>query len=381
MSSNFYRDLDSFSDFSEFTDHGHFHPIPSDWFVVVTDVMGSTQAIDSGKYKDVNTLGAASIVVVQNALEDFSFPFIFGGDGASILIPEIHLAKILSELSILKNQATQTFGLELRVGSVSVKEITKGPETIEVAKYELTSGKTVAMIRGGGLSLADRLIKTNPDFQIVPETTDASANLTGLSCRWDEIPNKHGSILALIVAAAPEREHEVYKDLIAQFGTIVKDSTGPANPVHPSLMSYLPLNSCVENEKRFERTGGTKWRLRWLEIVAAVMVFRKKIPPFLFSPKKYKNSMVSHSDYRKFDDALRMIIDCNSDQVTMVENYLREAHQRGDLCYGIHKSETSLMTCFVNSLKDGDHIHFIDAGNGGYAMAAKQLKAQQRANR
>jgi hypothetical protein len=35
------------------------------------------------------------------------------------------------------------------------------------------------------------------------------------------------------------------------------------------------------------------------------------------------------------------------------------------------------MTCYVNDLNPGNHIHFIDGGDGGYAMAAKKLKAQQ----
>ena len=34
------------------------------------------------------------------------------------------------------------------------------------------------------------------------------------------------------------------------------------------------------------------------------------------------------------------------------------------------------MTCYVNGLEDGQHIHFIDGGDGGYAVAAKQLKQQ-----
>ena len=34
------------------------------------------------------------------------------------------------------------------------------------------------------------------------------------------------------------------------------------------------------------------------------------------------------------------------------------------------------MTCFLQKLEDGKHIHFIDGGDGGYAIAAKQLKAQ-----
>ena len=34
--------------------------IPNDWLMIVTDIIGSTKAIESGRYKEVNTLGAAS---------------------------------------------------------------------------------------------------------------------------------------------------------------------------------------------------------------------------------------------------------------------------------------------------------------------------------
>jgi hypothetical protein len=37
------------------------------------------------------------------------------------------------------------------------------------------------------------------------------------------------------------------------------------------------------------------------------------------------------------------------------------------------------MTCFVRSLTQ--HAHFIDAGDGGYAKAAAQLKAKKAAGR
>jgi len=36
------------------------------------------------------------------------------------------------------------------------------------------------------------------------------------------------------------------------------------------------------------------------------------------------------------------------------------------------------MTCFVEGLQPGQHVHFIDGSGGGYAMAAKRLKAQRR---
>ena len=36
------------------------------------------------------------------------------------------------------------------------------------------------------------------------------------------------------------------------------------------------------------------------------------------------------------------------------------------------------MTCYVNTVQPGDHIHFIDGDDGGYAMAAKEMKAQMK---
>jgi hypothetical protein len=34
------------------------------------------------------------------------------------------------------------------------------------------------------------------------------------------------------------------------------------------------------------------------------------------------------------------------------------------------------MTCIVFSLTASEHVHFIDGGDGGFAMAALQLKEQ-----
>ncbi|MDE2617909.1 MAG: DUF3095 family protein, partial [Burkholderiales bacterium] len=47
----------------------------------------------------------------------------------------------------------------------------------------------------------------------------------------------------------------------------------------------------------------------------------------------------------------------------------------GQVDYGLHSSDHALMTCFVRSMTQ--HVHFVDGGDGGYAMAARQLKARQ----
>jgi hypothetical protein len=39
----------------------------------------------------------------------------------------------------------------------------------------------------------------------------------------------------------------------------------------------------------------------------------------------------------------------------------------------MHKSREALMTCIVQSY-NGNHLHFVDGSDGGYALAARELK-------
>src|SRR3954466_13706606 len=84
---SFYENLPLFRDFTEVMDPALFRPLPGDWVVGVADVVQSTKAIAEHRYKAVNMAGAAVIVAVTNALGDREFPFVFGGDGASFVVP------------------------------------------------------------------------------------------------------------------------------------------------------------------------------------------------------------------------------------------------------------------------------------------------------
>ena len=94
----------------------------------------------------------------------------------------------------------------------------------------------------------------------------------------------------------------------------------------------------------------------------------------------YLPTMRTHADFRKFDDVLRMVLDCSEEQVKEINHYLEDQYNAGHLFYGLFCSSTALMTCYVQDIEPGQHIHFIDGGDGGYAMAAKQLKAQLKAH-
>lgn len=378
-SEHFYRDMRGLTRFEEITQDEHYQRVPKDWVVIITDVKGSTKAIEAGRYKDVNTIGAASIAVVKNAVGDLDFPFVFGGDGATLLLPQSHLEIALHELAALRALSQEQFELGLRVGAVSMSELEADDAIVEIAKYEFVEGKTIAFFRGGGLTVAEAKVKGHPEQYEHKEDYPAKTELKGLSCRWRPIPNQRGCVLSLLIVARGAESKQVYEKLLKHLSVVFEGQMDSANPVNTELMSYKSVAQCYRDERRYHRSiWSFGFLLRYLEILAAVVIFKYKIPPLFFNARHYEKAMRTHSDYRKFDDMLRMIIDCTPKQYESIEQYLSHCHAKGLLFYGIHKSDDSLMTCYVNDVKDGEHIHFIDGGNGGYAMAAKQLKAQMK---
>jgi hypothetical protein len=85
--------------------------------------------------------------------------------------------------------------------------------------------------------------------------------------------------------------------------------------------------------------------------------------------------VVENSDFRKYDDGLRMILDCTVELERALTERLAAAAASGILRYGLHRQDAAMMTCFTPSVMRSDHVHFIDGARGGYASAATALKA------
>jgi hypothetical protein len=94
-----------------------------------------------------------------------------------------------------------------------------------------------------------------------------------------------------------------------------------------------------------------------------------------FVPKTYVQQVVENSDFRKYDDGLRMILDCTPELERALTQRLAPASSAGIIRYGLHRQDAAMMTCFTPSALRSDHVHFIDGARGGYASAATALKA------
>lgn len=376
---NFFATQPSFDNFAEITLDRHFRRIPEDWGIFITDVVNSAGAIEGGRYRDVNKIGAASITVVREALDRVDFPFTFGGDGAALVVPPGAIDDTKRHLMGLRELASDRFELDLRVGFMTVTEVREQGVELEVAKLQLSPGRDIAIFRGGGISRASDLIKENRADYSVDGMDPADVELTGLSCRWRPIPAEEGTVMTILVRSRVEPSAETYNRIIDGLDTILDGGLTGANPVNPELMNYRTIRECLADEVRYHSSVFTvSFMLRFLEILLAVAFFKFGLNPVFFDPDKYQKALRTHSDYRKFDDMLRLIIDCDASEVAGIESYLASQFEDGTIFYGIQTADESLMTCYVETLEDGGHLHFVDGGSGGYVSAARQLKQQVR---
>ena len=126
----------------------------------------------------------------------------------------------------------------------------------------------------------------------------------------------------MLVAANDKRSNpkQVYLDLLDEMRTLSSSTLMALNPVELSSMNYCSTGECIRNEKRFHPGFSLRWTLRYLEIVITNCVFRWKHFPKYLTPRNYLNAMRVHSDFRKFDDMLRMIIDCAPEEIEKIRS-------------------------------------------------------------
>jgi hypothetical protein len=111
-----------------------------------------------------------------------------------------------------------------------------------------------------------------------------------------------------------------------------------------------------------------------LRTLAAHAIFQTGVRVGGFDPARYRRQLVENTDFRKFDDGLRMTLDCTATLAERIEALLAGAQGSGVARCGVHRQSAALMTCFVPSPTRSDHVHFVDGAMGGYAAAARALK-------
>jgi len=385
-SSDFYQNLPLLTSFTEALKRENHHPVPADWFIALTDVVNSTEAIEKGDYKAVNTAGGLATIAISNVNKSMDFPFVFGGDGVSCLIPAHIANEVADVLFDTKHKVKEFFGLDLRVGLIPVKDLYQKGFQLELAKLKVSDYYEQAIIDGDGWSYAEDILKTNAqenDYLITRKKNEnLEANFEGFTCRWQDIPSNQGETIATIIQL---RGADVEKHL-TELSKKIDHIFGKEEDFHPlSAVNLQVANSEKElgvEAKVFSQGSGLKYflKLRWIKfesmLTKLALRFNLNVKVNWYNLSRLKEYQIAASDYKKYDGSLKMVLSSTSEQRRKWENYLEKAYQNGWLYYGIHIADRAVMTCLLHAGSKRE-VHFIDAADGGYTLAAKKMRSAQ----
>ncbi|GGH33321.1 Protein of unknown function [Cribrihabitans marinus] len=373
----FYESLPRIASFAALTRDGSYVPLPDGWVIGAADIVGSTELIAEGRYKMVNVIGAAVISSQINADGRAGLPFVFGGDGAVFACGPERAESSRQVLGIMARWAQEEFGVTLRAAQVPVADIRAAGLDVRVARYQAAPGLDYAMFAGGGVTWSEAEMKAGR-FAVPLAAPGSVPDLTGLSCRWNNARSRNGVILSLVLQPAPGASLQAYAEVADRIVAVAERLDRGGHPLPPQGSGVRWPPPGLELEAHVSRgKSSLAWRKVQLlvENLIAWVFFKTGLKAGGFDPVHYAKTVSSNADFRKFDDGLKMTLDCDSGSVAEITEVLERADADGTVQFGLFEQDEAMITCFVPSVTQDDHVHLIDGAAGGYARAAAQLKS------
>ena len=379
---NFYQKLEAFHQFELLTDSGYYKKLPDDWLVGVADIQNSTELLTQGNYRIVNIVGVSAIVGMLNHHTSDEIPFVFGGDGCLIAVPKTSKNILTAVLKATAYRAKKQFGVHLRTAVYSARDI-NAQKPLLVAKYQVSDNYSQAILSGGGADLAEKWLKSKPETLLEPGDSDG-VSFNGLECRWKPVKSPSGITLTILLKAQGDRPEKEQLNEYQDFFSYLNDLPSVPKDRHPiredQMQSEIGLiNYKTEVEVRTGQSLNFDVVLQtlksWALTMIGIVMMKRGTKTSETDWSVYKSDLVKNADIRKFDDMLRMVISCTEEQEKRIEHYLESKRKMGKLNFGVHSSDSALITCMVFKYHK-KHIHFVDGNDGGYTSAAAMLKKQ-----
>lgn len=381
---NFYGELPALNlPLTELFREDRFRTAPSSWSVVIADVKASTQAVAADRHNDVNLAAAGSLIAALNVAREqkTEVPFFFGGDGSTLLVPGSLLNDVLLALSAHSQNTAGNFGLQLHIGSLTVKEVLAAGHQIKIAKLRVDESLAKAVVVGDGLHYAEQKIKQSLRVEKESLSSLAALNLAGLECRWNRIQPpvaEGGNVCYLIEAVSPDSQLKVYAEVLKQIEAVY----GNEAKRHPLSVGQLTPSTSFRKLRKEMLAKFGKWKPAYLvstllRTFFGRLYFRYNWKLGGLRGKEYLSQLIAHADTLTVDGRINTIICGTEEQHGRFLHYLTQAEAQGQLIYGHRASRESIMTCYIEA-RNAKHIHFVDGADGGYTAAAKEFKAKRK---
>lgn len=374
---NFTLSLPVGAEFSSVLDSGLYRRVPDDWLIAVTDVVGSRKAIARGGYKAVNMAGVGVISALMNALGTHSLPYIFGGDGAAIVCSPADRDIVGDTLGKMVAWVNDDLGLKLRAALVPVSVVRGDGFDLLVQATRVSDAINNYAFQGGGLTHAETLMKAGK-YAVAPAPSGSRPDLSGLSCRWSPITPRNGKIVSIILEAGqenPERFPEIADRLLTLVGMTGPGKASPMPPEGPGGV-WPPEGLHLEAlAGRGDRSLFRRKAALYVRTLFSWFILTTRINVGSFNARRYREFTSLNTDYRKFQDGLRVTVLLEDAVLTRLMEFLEGERATRSIRYGLCVQDSAILTCYVPSVMSDSHFHFLDGAGGGYAQAAENMKS------
>lgn len=357
-----------------------FQQIPDEWYIIVTDIKGSTASVEKGLSELVNLIATGSIIAALNIAKKHTIdiPFFFGGDGATMLIPPILLQETMQALVLHKENIQKEFDIHLRVGNISVSDVYKNNQELKIIKASINKLHTIPIVLGNGLHFAEKIIKSRDIIIDKSKKQKTDLDLEGMECRWNKIspPENSNEVVSLLISALSEsKQAAIFQNILEKTDKIY----GTLNNRNPISVSKLKLNFNYKRIKTELKVSNNKFGIiNFFKIWISGLIGKYYYLPNK-TGRKYLKELTQLSDILVIDGRINMVISGTVNQRQLLTEYLDELEKNELIIYGIHVSKKSIMSCYVRN-RNAKHIHFVDGGSSGYTRAAMVLKEKIRNN-
>ncbi|MFN3973621.1 MAG: DUF3095 family protein, partial [Gemmobacter sp.] len=156
----------------------------------------------------------------------------------------------------------------------------------------------------------------------------------------------NGAILSVLVLPRPDADPAAVAAVSHRVVEMTRGLAGGGHPVPPEGPGVKWPNEGITIEAHASRGNGS---LLWRKIVllattlVAQLFFLTGVRAGAFDPKHYIQVTRDNADFRKFDDGLKMTIDCDAATRDRIEAMLMEASAAGIVSYGLFEQDSAIM--------------------------------------
>jgi hypothetical protein len=273
----------------------------------------------------------------------------------------------------------------LRVGLVPVKALLDQGLEVMAALHDVGNGNSFGLFLGAGVVAADAWVKEDARWRLQPRE-GALPGLESVSCRWNPVPPRRGTVLCVIVDAVDPGATGLLELARIQraIETIVPTAGAAPLGIGERLEArWPPAWHSLWMEARGGRDGaGWGTRIRRVGHALAgsgLLVLLLKMGWCLgnFDPQRYRRHMAERTDFRKSAGGPRLVLDVTEGEADAIESLLAQAAKAGSIRYGTARADATTVTCLVGDVTADRHVHFVDGAGLGFWRASVMLKAMK----